>query len=138
MSHHTRITTRIANPDAAAAALRDLYPGATVDVDASGKLRAALYGTQTADHAVAVARKIGWYGEDVAIVRNADGTCQLVADVSTIAECERRIGRPMPAEVARRAAYHTILGYARASGLDVVSDSTQQAATVAAGAGRVG
>lgn len=138
MSHHTRIATKITSPDAAGDALRDMFPGATVDVDTTGRIVANLYGSQTADHAVAVARKIGWYGEDVAIVRNADGTCQLVADVSTIAECERRLGRPMPAELARRAAYHTIMGYARASGLDVVSDSTQQAATVAAGTGRVG
>lgn len=137
MSHHTRIATKITNPDAAGDALRDLFPGAVVDVDTTGGIVARLYGSQTAAGCVAVARRVGVYREDVAIVRGADGTCHLQADTHTIARFEREHGRPMVAELARRAGYHTIMRYARANGLDVVADSTQRQ-TVAAGNGRVG
>ncbi len=133
MSHHTKIATKITSGESAAAALRDLFPQATVDVDHNGKLSAKLYGTQRADRCVAVARRAGYYHEDVAIVRLDDGTFQIVADVSTIVSYERRIGRPMPVELSRRAAYHTIMRYARTNGLDVVSG---QRGTVTAG--RVG
>lgn len=124
MSHHTRIATKITSPDAAGDALRDMFPDATVDVDTTGRIVANLYGSQTAAGCVAVARRIGFYGEDVAIVRGADGTCHLQADTHTIARFEQTHGRPMPAELARRAGYHTIIRYARANGLDVVADST--------------
>ncbi len=133
MSHHTRIATKITNPDAAGDALRDMFPDATVDVDTTGRIVANLYGSQTAAGCVAVARRIGFYGEDVAIVRGMDGTCSLQADVHTIEHWQRTHGRTMPVELSRRAAYHTIMRYARTNGLDVVSE---QRGTVTAG--RVG
>ena len=94
MSHHTRIATKITSPDAAGDALRDMFPGATVDVDTTGRIVASLYGSQTAAGCVAVARRIGFYGEDVAIVRGTDGTCSLQADVDTIEHWQRTHGRP--------------------------------------------
>lgn len=133
MSHHTKIATRITNPDAAGDALRDLFPQATVDVDHNGNLCARLYGTQRAEGCVAVARSVGRYKEDVAIVRGSDGICSLQADVHTIEHWQRTHGRTMPVDLSRRAAYHTIMRYARTNGLDVVSE---QRGTVTAG--RVG
>jgi hypothetical protein len=131
MSHQTLVRTKITNATDAAEALRDLYPGAELEVDPAGRLAARLYGTQTASGAVAVARAVGIYREDVAAVRLADGSIGLAVDSGT-ARCYAREhdGRTMPAMLAQRSAYHTLRRAAHAAGLALAYDST---ATVDAG-----
>lgn len=125
MSHQTMVKTRITNADDAADALRDLYPGATINIAPRGGLEAKLYGTQTVSGAIAVARAVGIYREDVAIVRQADGTIGLAVDSGTSA-CWARSheGRTLAGMLAQRSAYHTLRRAAQAAGLALSYDST--------------
>lgn len=128
MSHQTLVRTKVTNATDAAKALRDLYPGADLDVDPAAGLVANLYGTQTAAGAVAVARRVGIYREDVAAVRMPDGSIGLAVDSGT-ARCYAREhnGQTMPGAMAQRSAYHTLRRAAQAAGLALSYDSTAAA-----------
>jgi len=125
VSHQTMVKTKITNADDAADALRDLYPGAAIDVAPRGGLVAKLYGTQTASGAVAVARAVGVYREDVALTRQADGSIGLAVDSGTKERWTRdHDGRTLAGMLAQRSAYHTLRRAAQAAGLALSYDST--------------
>jgi len=125
MSHWTQIKTTMRDPSSLADALRELYPGAVVDVARSG---ITIYGYQGQQRIGVVAvRGVGAYWTDIGFTLDADGTLSQIADAGNDwQELHKDAGRRLP----QRYAYHQAIRSARAHGFQLVDEKTAQVARV--------
>ena len=118
MSHFTKIKTAMRDREALAAALRDLYPNAIVNVRDRLTLSGYRGRTETAEVAV---RTVGAFGTDIGYARQPDGTLARVADDYTERHEEHQeAARRLP----QRYAYHQTINEARRLGFRIMNETT--------------
>lgn len=122
MSHFTTIKTQMQDREALAAALRDVFPGAIVDV--ADSLTITGYRMQKVDGEVAV-RGVGAYRTDIGFARNPDGTLSRIMDAYTARQRAEQLGR-----IPQRYSYHSTVQQARRLGFAVTNEQAIAAPAV--------